>query len=365
MKNLRQNGFAVMTLTDMVDDFCLAQGNLREAVITANYRHARWAWKDLFRTTLWEIRTAVLELNCRDHSFRIPSDCERIINISVMDCYGKLHPLGFNSDWNTAKIKCTKVQCSCGTCNGEGTLCAAVDSISSVFTTVVINDQDYTQTTLTRYNANGTISKETITPSWDVESSTVIFNTNSQVICNVETTESGCIKVTQANMDTLRTYCGCGNYLDEWGAWGYGWGEIPLNRQLIPAPYNYWGEWNYNAADRTIIHIFGNARQGATHFNNCNQQEEDQWRTSLSQVILQYQTNGEVPATEILVPEYAVEAVQVGMFWRQKRLHPRMGPGEREAARMDYEREKTKVAMYLNPITLDLLAKQQTNARLW
>ena len=162
MKDLRQYGIAVMTLTDLVDDFCLAQGNMREAVITAAYRNARWAWKDIFRTTLWNIRKAVLCVSCKDHSVRLPDDCERVINISVVDCHGKLHPLGFNTDWNTAKITCLKTKCGCNSCHGEGTLCGAIDSIKVITETVTINDQPYTKTTWTRYDGSGAVQTASI-----------------------------------------------------------------------------------------------------------------------------------------------------------------------------------------------------------
>lgn len=364
MKDLRQYGIAVMTLTDMVDDFCLAQGNLREAVITAAYRNARWAWKDLFRTTLWYIRKAVLCVDCKDHSIKLPADCERVINISVVDSCGKLHPLGFNTDWNTAKITCLKTKCSCNHCNGQDTLCAAIDSIQVVTKTVVINNQNYTQTTWTRYNGSGAVQTQQEIPAWDEVNQKVVFNTLVSTACNVETTENGCIKATRANMNTLRNSCGCGNFLDEWNSWGFGWGNYNLNREIIPAPYNYWGEWNYNAQDRTIIHLFGNSRQGQSHFNHTESEERD-WRGGLQQVILDYQTNGETPDTEILIPEYAVEAVQLGIFYRQKYFNPRVNAAERREAKFIYEEARTAAAKYLNPVLMDNLAKLQTNARFW
>lgn len=364
MKDLRQYGISVMTLTDLVDDFCLAQGNMREAVITASYRNARWAWKDIFRTTLWYIRKAVLCINCKDHTIRLPDDCERVINISVVDCHGKLHPLGFNTDFNTTKITCLKVKCGCNKCRGEDTLCGAIDSIQVVTETVVINSVDYTKTTWTRYDGSGAVQIEQQIPTWDVAQSKVVFNTLVETICNVETTENGCIKATQANMNTLRENCGCGNFLDNWNSLGFGWGNYNLNRELIPAPYNYWGEWNYNSQDRQIIHLFGNARQGSTHFNQTEDQERE-WRGGLRQVILEYQTNGETPNAEILIPEYAVEAVQMGIFYRQKYFSPRIPAGERMMAKNEFMAEKIKVAKYLNPVIMENVTKLQTNPRYW
>lgn len=350
-----------MTLTDLVDDFCLAQGNMRESTILAQYRHARWAWKDLFRQTLWVIRKQAICVDCKTESIILPNDCERVINISVVDCYGKLHPLGFNSDWNTAKIKCLQPTCACKNCEGEGTLCGAIDTISAVLSTVTINGKDYTKTVLTRYNGSGAVQTQTTIPVWDTEKEIVVDITTVETICNVETTEKGCIKATQSNMDALRTSCGCGNFINEWNQSGWGWNWYERNQRLIPAVYNYWGEWNYNAADGSIIQIFQSGRQ---HFGHTGQQEA-QWRNNIRQVIVEYQTNGETPDTEILVPQYAVEAVQQGMFYRQKKLNTRVSAAERQMAYNEYMAEKIAVVKYLNPIIMDNIAKLQTIPRRW
>lgn len=364
MQNLREYGFSVMTLTDMVDDFCLAQNNMRESNIPAQYRHARWAWKELFRTTLWNIRKAVLCVDCKDHTIRIPADCERVIAISVVDCYGIIHPLSFNSDRNATRIKCLKSKCSCTRCNGEDTLCSAIDSIAATTNTIYIHDVAYTQTILTRYDGSGAVQTQTTTPTWDVSSQSVINIVQVETLCNVETTETGCIKITEANMGALRTRLGVGNFLDFWNNMGYSWGNKNAYYGLIPATYNYWGEWNYNSADRQIIHIFGTGATQINHYNNTPVQENE-WRNSLRQVILDYQTNGETPDTEILIPEYAVEQVQTGMFYRQKKLNPRAGSKEREDARCEWVAAQREVAKYLNPIIMENVAKLQTNPRHW
>lgn len=365
MNNLREYGTAVMTLTAVVDDFCLAQGNMRESTILAQYRHARWAWKDLFRTTLWNLKTAVLCVDCKDHSVHLPDDCEsdKIITISVVDCYGKLHPLGFNTDWNTARIKCTKVKCSCQNCDGQDTLCAAIDSISAVTETVTIHGTDYTKTTLTRFNSSGDVQTQTTIPIWDQLTSTVVYNTDIKTICNVEVTDKGCIKVTKPNMDALRGACGVGNFIDNWSGWGFGWGNYKAYRELIPTVTNYWGEWNYNAADPSIIHIFGGGRW-VNHFGNDTEREA-LFRGSIRQVVLMYQTNGETPNTEILVPEYAVNAMQVGMVYQQKFLNPRIGEGDKLQAKYAFRDAKKEIVKYLNPIHLEVIEMLQTNPRLW
>lgn len=363
MKNLRDHGVSVMTLSDVVDDFCLAQGNMRESLILAQYRHARWSWKELFRTALWSIRKAVLDVDCVSHTIRLPDDCEsnKVICLSVVDCHGKLHPLGFNTDWNTAKIKCAHTSCSCEACHGEDTLCGAIDSITAVTETVIIKGSPYTKTTYTRYSG-GAVQKEVIMPTYNALTTGIDYEKTITTICNVEVNERGCIKATQPNMDVLREYCGCGNFIDSWNSFGYGWGIDNAYKELIPTPTNYWGEWNFNAADEQIVHIFGH--NYVNHFGH-NSEQENTWRGSIRQVILDYQTNGEAPETEILVPEYAVEAVQIGMVYRQKYLNPRIGEGDKMAAKQAWKAAKMDVVKYLNPINLNIIAALQTNPRRW
>lgn len=359
MENLRQYGFAVMPLSEVVDDFCLAQGNIRQAGYVAQLRHGRWSWKDMFRTTLWNIRMAVLSVDCKSNTITLPDDCERLVNISIVDCFGKRHPLGFNTDFNTAQITCLKPTCSCG-CKGENTLCAAIDSIKAVTETVVINGQNYTKTTLTRYDGSGSVQTQETIPAWDMEGGKVVYNTLVSTVCKVDTTESGCIKSTEGNMKLLRDHCGCGHFFDEWSALGFSWGGYNPFRQLMPAPYNYWGEFNFNAANPKIVHIF----TSAAHFGHTAEQEAE-WRGNIRQVVVEYQTNGETPETEILIPEYAVEAIQIGMVYRQKYLHPKASAGEKQAARLEWNLAKVEVAKYLNPLNMEMVAKLQTNARLW
>lgn len=365
MQTYRQFGVAAMTLSDVVDDFCLAQGNMKADRIAAQLRHGRWAWKQLFKTTLWEIRKAVIEVDCAAGTFVKPADCERLLSISVVDCFGKIHPLGFNSDRNTSSIRCPKIQCSCASCGGEGTLCSAIDAIQATTESVEINGTAYTKTTLTRYN-NGAVQRQITTPAWDVATSEVVYNTLVETICNVETTTEGCIKSTPHNAEILRTYCGCGLFLDQWTGMGYRWSSVGKFRELAAPAYNYWGEWNFNAADPNIVHVFGsNPSVFNLHFGNADEEQERRWRSNIRQVIVDYQTNGEAPNTEILIPEYSVQAVQVGMLYQQKLYNPRVNVSEKKEYKGMFKAECMDVLKYLNPIHMEQVMDMQTRERKW
>lgn len=362
MDDVRIYGVAMKSASYVVDDFCLRQGNMRQAGIVQAYANLKWAWKDLFRYTLWDIKTAVLPVDCKNDTIKLPSDCERVINLSVVDCYGILHPLGFNTNINTAEIRCLKPKCSCSNCHGDDTLCAAIDAISATTSMVVIHDVEYTQTVLTRYNGAGAVQTQTKRPTWDEETSTVIFDTIIETKCNLETTDKGCIKITRPNMDLLRANFGIGNFIDQWDSLGFSWGNKRAYQELIPAAKNYWGEWNYNVADREIIHIFGN--KNLRHFDHTDEQERH-WRNSIRQVILSYQTNGEVPEQEIYIPDYAVMGVQIGMIYMQKALNPKVSEEDKKQAKYAFQAEKNKIFRYLNPVRMEDMSKLQTAPHRW
>ncbi len=362
-----QYGQTVITISDLVRKFSLKQGNTKAINFIRNMEFASWAWKELFRTTIWEIKTVVIPVDHITNNITIPGDCERLVNISVVDRFGKIQPLSYNPNLSTVEIACQKTKCSCKRCGGNGTLCGAVENITTVQEEIVINGDPYTKITYIRADRCGDILKEEDVPVWDPTTSSVTRTTITTLICKVEVTEHGCIKPTAPNMNTLQQYLGLGNggMVNNLGNTWWGNGINPY-RSLIPAPYNYYGQWNWNAACRDIIHIFRSAKRNCTFVNSqqevnneCHGEEND-----ICQVILSYQTIGVTSGEEILIPEYAEMAINTGMIYQQALFNPR--DGDRNNAMLyKFRAEKKKVAAHLNPIRMDDIIKLQTQPHLW
>ncbi len=350
---LRLNGVEVVPLSKVVKEFALKQGNMKEMAVFQQLVYARWAYKELFRRNLWSIRNAVLHVDCRTHTITLPEDCERVVNISVIDHMGKLQPLTCDPSISTVKIDCVKPGCSCTNCRGHGTLCGAVDSVSYTTEDVDIQGTVYVKKTWTRYDGNGAIQRQEEIPTFNTSDSTVTYTTTITTICNVEITDKGCIKATDTNMQLLRTWCGCGNFPDHECGVGFNW--LWRSNDLIPQPYNYYGYWNTNAEESNIIHIF-------RHENALHRLHE---RNGIYKIILSYQTNGETPGEEILVPEFAVFALQMGIMWQQKLFNPRASSIDKKEAKIEWLASRVLVNKHLNPIRLEVLAKLQTNLRRW
>ncbi len=357
-----QYGVAVMPLSDLVSSFCIEQGNDKRTVYLKTLKHAEWAWKELgFSGTLWSLQTVVLEVCKTKHTITLPNNCNRLVNISVVDQHNRLHPLTEDTGINTAETRCPKFKCSCGNCHGENSLCGALDAVTMTTEQVDVKGTSYTLTNWVKMDGEGNIFKSSKVPTWDTATNSVIYTTQQTFLCNVEVNEKGCIKPTQPNIDSLSAYCGWG------GDWFYG--NIYATFQgLMPAPYNPWGHYNRNAASPNIIHIVHGHHQGPGWPNNGTNpsippEHINHW-DGIRSVIVTYQTNGETEGSEILVPDYAYDAVLSGIVYRQHWLNPRDGDKD-NVFKHQFNSKKMDVMKYLNPIRLENIGKVQVNKRLW
>lgn len=362
-----QYGQQVITISDCVRKFSLKQGNTKAINFIRNMEFAAWAWKELFRKSIWEIKTVVIPVDHRKHTIRIPDDCERMVNISVVDRYGKLQPLSYNPNISTVEILCQKNNCSCNHCHGQGTLCADVENITTTIEEIIINGTAYPKITYIKADRCGDIMKQEDVPVWDPIAEDVTTTTVTTLLCKVEVTEHGCIKATAPNAAFLQQYCGinnggminnCNN-----GAWRP---ESNPYRSLIPAPYNYYGQWNWNAACRDIVHIFRSRKNNCTYVNQsetCNEQCGNE-QNDIDQVILSYQTIGTEPGVEILIPEYAEMAINIGILYQQALFNPR-DLDRNNSMLQKWRTAKKNVDRHLNPIRMDDMIKLQTQPHYW
>lgn len=358
---MTQYGVQVMYISELVRKFSLKQGNTKAINFIRNLEFASWAWKELFRKSIWEIKAVVVKVD-KHGNIRIPDDCERLVNISVVDRFGKLQPLSYNPNLSTVEVLCQKNQCSCNHCKGQNTLCGAVENLTATIEEIVIDGNTYPKVTYIKADKCGDIIKEEHIPVWDANAEDVTTIIKNTFLCNVEVTEHGCIRATAPNILALQDFCGInGAFLNN------GWiGSGNAYRSLIPAPYNYYGQWNWNAACRDIIHIFRSRKNNCTFINEpnachdqCGTEQND-----IDQVILSYQTIGVNQGEEILIPQYAEMAINAGMLYQQAFFNPR--DGDKNGSMLQaFRREKRGVERHLNPIRMDDIIKIQTNPHLW
>lgn len=335
---MNQFGVPVLTLSDLVSNFNLEQGNMQERYFLKNLAHAKWVWKELFLRSLWEMRQVVLQVRS-DNTIKLPNDMQGQVNITVVDRHGNKQQIGYNPNMNTVEILCPTNSCKCS-CKGVDTLCASFDSMSMSTEQIELKGEMYTKTTWVKNIGCGEIVEYTKTPVWDAESEAVIYIDGQTTLGTMEVTSTGCIKATEENRQRFRSWCGCYVALPYRDVWNW---DCRPKYDVSPMDSNY-GEWNWNAAAGDIIHL--------KHVN-------------ADKVIVGIQSSGEVSGQEIVVPEYALTAMQFGIIHRQVAFRPGSSDSEKRSARREYNIEKTALNQFLRPINMKVVMDLQTGIPLW
>ena len=351
-------GTPVMTLSEIVTDFNVEQGNQKQSHFVANMLRAKWAWKDILWNVSWSLAQQAVPVV--DNKITLPKDLIRLVNLSVVDKCGNVQTLMYNPAINTLDIRCPQKSCSCATCGGDGTLCGALDSIEVTTEEVEIRGNTYTRTIYTRSDGHGNIYRISSNPTSSADEEQVEFVENREFICAVDVTESGCIKDTEPNRRALQGLCGC--YLPSFGV-GYPYAYTrgfcdnvpypysdrpdsmnPDCERTVPMLHNDYGYYNWDSVAGDVIHL------------------KD---VTATQIIVAYQTSGDGAGVEMLVPEYAVDAVKFGIMYRQKAFSPTSGMGDKQMAERDYDSMKEKLWNFNNPIRMDEWIKAQTIIPKW
>lgn len=333
----------VKTITEVVEELMLVQGNYNGNHYLALLKHAQRVWQDLHYTNQWNIVQKALQISDA-RTITLPQNVARLIGINVVDKHGIQQPLLQNPYINTLDIRCPQKDCSCK-CGGKGTLCSEADNLEVTTEVLNINGDDYTKTVYTRRDSVGNVYRESHTPVWNGEDVEMIDDV--QLLCSLDLTETGCVAYTEPNRRRLVEFCGC---------------HIPLFRELncldgcglefnnCPPPvavkpdYSPFGYFNWDAIARNVIHI------------------KDSKAVT---VIVIYQTNGETENEEILIPDYAVDAMLFGIRYKQAAFARRMSIVERKQLEYDYNAAKNRLWEFQNPVKINEFRNLQERTPKW
>lgn len=318
-------GVPTQTLEEVVLEFMLQQGNVRRNHEAEYMVTAQEVYYDLFRTTLWEMNYMVLEVDKDTNTVQLPCGSERVIGLSVIDVNGLLRPLGYDRNMNTLQVRCHKETCSCSTCNGDGTLCEAIDSISFRTEPINIDGVDYFKRIWNKKEGAMLIEVREVPVK---ENGEVSYITQRDIICEFDVDENDCIKPTPANEELIKVNCGC--YItsspdDMYTMYDCADGELP-------ASPNGFGHWKQDAiCDKTL------------HLRNV---EADK-------IILSYQADPTDGNPQLLLPRYAKDAFKFGMSYQTVAFKPRVSSRDKEYAESKYLQAKKKLFYFMHPINLN------------
>lgn len=331
-------GVPTETLEEVLNLYLVQQGNSRRSHFADYMITAQEVWEQLFRGTIWQVRQVIADVDQDKHTLQLPRDMERFLSISVMDHCGDLQPLTYDPNMNTLEVLCHKKTCSCTECNGEGSMCDAIDSLTMREAPVVIDTITYYERIWNR-KCGHSIMEVRETPAKDGDEITWV--TSEKLICDVDVDEKGCIKPTEPNRQLFDHHFGlflldCHRRLCD---------DHHLRcRTQIPPNFSYYGFYKPDATCDGIIHLK---------------------HVKADKVIVSYQPAAGITDGQVMVPKYAKDAMMYGLFYYSVRFRTNVSIGERREAENNFKMAVRKLFLFMFPISLEEFTKLPSRRRIW
>ena len=298
----------------------ILSGNSKQVGYAQAAEAARLSWYTLFKKTKESIvrRWADVSKGVLEY----PSTAENILGVYTVNHCGDVSPL---YEDNFKNLIPPPTKCTCTNCDHMDCMCPTVgDNISSI--DIEIEGEVYTNKINSRVLKNGEVVEEKYewVAAYDnngtfLEAKLVESQTTK---CKVDVKACGCVIDSEENSEKL-TKCGCVN---DYCA--------PYLRHRYPSVYNKFGYYKKDDVNRKI-HLF-----------DCHGK-----KSKLKQAIVVYQSNG----ADMLVPEYAEQALIALLDWTAKQYSPMYNYNDRIEAKRYYARMKNQMIRYLNPINFEVV----------
>lgn len=332
-------GYPTVTITEATQEYMALAGNFRQQHFVSLMVSAKRAWKDLMKNTVWTVRQKFLEVSNCD-TVELPKDVLRLLNLSIVDDCGNQRPLSYDRNMNTLQLLAPKKKCSCKACDGNGTLCDAMDYIQLRTQEMTIKNQVYLKRIWNRKCEDGSLMEVTETPVYIPNEApdlpgTIEWIRDEHFLCNLEVNECGCIKSTPQNKELIEKHCGCFH--------------MHLQRKkcevAVPSYSNHFGHWKEDAENNRLIHLRG---------------------LKAKMLIVGYQpVLDHLNIGDMMIPDYALDAFTFGLDYYTKVFNPKIPMGEKVQVKRLYDESKDTLSTFLNPIFVDEFVKLQDITMKW
>lgn len=351
-----------LTLAECVENYMADRTISKKKYFKAYLQMAKKEWQLIFRRTLWSTQTrwqTLKQLGDR-YYIDIPSNASIVFSVAIEDHCKLLQPLYYNNQLSVVdKPAVRKCGCQSATCECGG-LCQDVNSMSMETKLVFeINGIPYYEKIWYVYCPNGDIlqyrevptkSYNTIAgdggdfnddynPDYDIASQpftdyAIITSKFQKKICTLEVLECGCPRDTNENAIILSNACGCNLNI------GCGTRRRHCKNYFENPNGHKWGEVKISECGTKIYF------RPSRHWQSCTNQTLPEF------LQLNFQTNGLEADQEVLVPDFAIDAMETGIDDRRIKFNTKFSLKDRDYARFRAVDERNKVIALLNPIDL-------------
>lgn len=363
----------IYTLADNVDEYLILRGIDKKKYFPQFLVGAKWAWKQLFKNTIYAVNSEWLTLKAGTpyNYVDVPKGTVRLFSVATVDKHcNKIIPLFYNNTINIIpKPSASQKKCGCNdaACDCGGT-CESLNSLT--YTTKVlftINGLDYVEKTWVKLCPNGDMLQYRIVPTKKYNNFTGDpgdYNTDymndflignppfsdytieylefQNIICKLELQPCGCPVETPENENTLNEFCGC---------------FMPFNScckkkhcdSFLGAINDHCkGEVKISECGTKIYYI---PHHGEKHLPDF--------------LLVNWQSSGENCGSYVEVPDYAIDPMFTGIDYYSKRFNNIYSLNEKTEARYQWNDAQNQIIMFLNPISLQWLSTIQDAKITW
>lgn len=360
------------SLSEITDRFLTRVGADHKKYFVRYLTIAGEVWQDVFQKTLWSIKSVWMPTKLGDpfNYVDVPSDCMRLLSVGVDDKCDLIQPLFYNTQLNVV-AKPTVKKCGC-TCDCGG-LCDAVNSLTTTTKLIfTINGLPYYQKCWMELCPDGSILEYCETPTkkyntltgdsgdfsddynddYDIAAAPfsayeIVTVPSQRKVCKLDIAPCGCPIESETNCQSLIDSCGC----------SISWGCRTKRRHC--------DQFSQNINDNHL---------GVCKISECGTKifykPSRKWRHSAKKefpdyLLVNYQSNGETPGAETLVPRFARNLMYAELDNARKEYNSSYGLAEKQAACYKRQHERNEIVSYLSPLSLEQIADFQNAEIKW
>jgi hypothetical protein len=360
------------TISELTDRFLIRNSIEKKKYFSKYLVIAGEVWEDIFQQTLWCIKSVWMPTKLGEpfNYVDMPSDCLRLLSVGVDDKCDLIQPLFYNTQLNiVSKPKVKKCGCTCD-CGG---LCDAVNSLTTTTKLIfTINGLPYYQKCWMEICPNGDVLEYCETPTkkyntltgdsgdfsddynndYDIAAAPfsayeIVTVPSQRKVCKLEVNPCGCPVESETNCQALIDSCGCSI------SWGCRTKKKHCKQFTENINSNRLGEIKLSDCGTKIYY------RANRHWRTVAKKEFPDY------LLVNYQTTGETPGAETLIPKYARNVFYAGLDNARKEYNSSFGIGEKQASCYKYHDEKAKIMAFMNPIDLEFVANVQNSPILW
>lgn len=332
---------------------------------------AKWAWKELFRNTLYAVQSTWLSvMKGEPYDFiEVPYGASRIFSVANIDKCNLIQPLFYNDQINVIP-KPASSGCGCGECRCDG-LCGEMNDLTVTTKEVFrVNGVPYYERSWIKICKNGDVLEYREVPTkkyndfvgssgdfnndfnddFDIGAEPfsnyeIVTQTLQNKICALKVRPCGCVENTPENIKMINECCGC--YLSPYSRMR----KMCCNQFQENINDNGFGEVKMSDCGTKIYFIPP---------KNCHPNARNP-----THLLLNWQSNGEKIGEEVQMPDYAYDAFTAILHDRVVKRNGKFALWERQEAERHKEKEINNLIKFMNPISLEFLADTQDKEIRW